>query len=80
MCERALRDTTPLTGRVWLVEQSLFAICASAWGRGGLLPPEYEVSPGAKGWPDAVARYYVGAVRQRIYSEGMARLKNELPG
>jgi hypothetical protein len=78
LCERALRETTILHGHVWLVEQTLFAICASARGRGGLLPPEYEVSVEKNARPGAVARHYVGAVRQRFYGEGMARLKNVL--
>ncbi len=78
LCERALRETSLLQGHVWLVEQSLFAICASAHGLGGLLPPEYEVSLDWKGRPDAVARHYVGAVRQRFYGEGIARVRRDL--
>ena len=66
LCERALRETSLLKGHIWLVEQSLFAICASAQGLGGLLPPEYEVSLERKARPDAVARHYVGAVRQQF--------------
>ena len=78
LCERALRETTLLAGHIWLVEQSLFAICASARNRGGLLPPEYEVSLEKKARPDAVARHYVGAVRQRFYGDGIARVKRAL--
>jgi hypothetical protein len=78
LCERALRETTLLQGHIWLVEQSLFAICASARKRGGLLPPEYEVSLEKKARPDAVARHYVGAVRQRFYGDGIARVKRQL--
>jgi len=77
-CERALRETSLLSGHIWLVEQTLFAICASARGRGGLLPPEYEVSLEKKARPDAVARHYVGAVRQRFFAEGVARVAKEL--
>ena len=78
LCERALRETSLLKGHIWLVEQSLFAICASARNRGGLLPPEYEVSLEKKARPDAVARHYVGAVRQRFYGDGIARVKRAL--
>jgi hypothetical protein len=78
LCERALLETSLLKGHIWLVEQSLFAICASARGLGGLLPPEYEVSLGWKARPEAVARHYVGAVRQRFYGDGIARVKGEL--
>jgi hypothetical protein len=78
LCDKALRETSLLTGHVWLVEQALFAICASARNRGGLLPSEYEVSLEKKARPGAVARHYVGAVRQRFFAEGMARLKRDL--
>jgi hypothetical protein len=78
LCERALRETSLLKGHIWLVEQSLFAICASAWGRGGLLPPEYEVSLEKNARPGAVARHYVGAVRQRFFGDGIARIKGQL--
>ena len=42
------------------LEQSLFAVFGSAWGKGGLLPPEYEIS-----WTNfrrrgAVCRHYIG--------------------
>jgi hypothetical protein len=78
LCEKALRETSLLKGHIWLVEQSLFAICASARNRGGLLPREYEVSLEKKARPDAVARHYVGAVRQRFYGDGIARVKSQL--
>ena len=78
LCERALLETSLLNGHIWLVEQSLFAICASARGLGGLLPPEYEVSLAWKARPEAVARHYVGAVRQRFYGDGIARVKGDL--
>jgi hypothetical protein len=78
LCERALRETSLLKGHIWLVEQSLFAICASARKRGGLLPPEYEVTLEKKARPGAVARHYVGAVRQRFYGDGIARVKRQL--
>jgi hypothetical protein len=78
LCERALLETGLLKGHIWLVEQSLFAICASARGLGGLLPLEYEVTLEKKGRPDAVMRHYVGAVRQQFWGEGVARVKGEL--
>lgn len=78
LCERALRDTGITRGHVWLIEQTLFALCASRHGRGGLLPPEYEVSLEKWARPGVVARHYVGAVRQRFYAEGIARLLPKL--
>jgi hypothetical protein len=77
-CERCLAETTLLQGKIWRIEQTLFALCASHAGEGGLLPPEYEVSLGFSASPNAVARHYVGAVRHLFYGEGMARLRTEL--
>jgi hypothetical protein len=76
-CERALGETSILKGHVWRIEQTLFALCASR-GKGGLLPPIYEVSLGKYAAPDAVARHYVGAVRDRFYGEGLKRLRGVL--
>jgi hypothetical protein len=56
----------------------LFALCASRNKAGGLLPDSYEVSLNQYAADGAVARHYVGAVRNRFYGEGMARLKNTL--
>jgi hypothetical protein len=78
LCERALRDTTLRRGPAWRFEQTLFAIAASCHGRGGLLPPEYEVSLGAQAAPGCVARHYVGAVRDRFFGEGIWRLHQTL--
>jgi hypothetical protein len=40
LCERALRETSLMQRDIWQVEQTLFALCASARGRGGILPDE----------------------------------------
>ena len=77
-CDRALAQTSILRGHVWRVEQTLFALCASKHGKGGLLPKEYEVSLGRHGAEDAVARHYVGAVRDRFYGEGLERVAKSL--
>ena len=76
-CERALGETSILKGHIWRVEQTLFALCASR-GRGGLLPPTYEVSLGKQAAANVVARHYVGAVRDRFYGEGLKRLRGVL--
>ncbi len=73
-CERALTETSILQGHVWRIEQTLFALCASRHGAGGLLPRCYEVSLGQDAAPDAISRHYVGAVRNRFYGEGLRRL------
>ena len=77
-CEEYLARTEMLQGPLWRVEQTLFALCAARHGHGGLLSPCYEVSLGWNARPDVVARHYVGAVRDRFYGEGMARLKKVL--
>lgn len=74
LCERALRDTSITRGHVWRIEQTLFALCASLYGRGGMLPKVYEVSLGRWMSADTVARHYVGAVRQHFWGEGVWRL------
>jgi len=77
-CDRALAQTSILKGHIWRVEQTLFALCASRHGKGGLLPKRYEVSLGRHAAPDAISRHYVGAVRDRFYAEGLKRLRDEL--
>jgi hypothetical protein len=74
LCDRALAETTILRGAIARVEQTLLAICASRYGEGGLLPPEYEVSQGKHASTGIVARYYVDAVRNRFYAEGLRQL------
>ena len=77
-CDRALAQTSILRGHIWRVEQTLYALCASRAEKGGLLSPAYEVSLGRHSAPDAVARHYVGAVRNRFFAEGLDRLHKVL--
>jgi hypothetical protein len=77
-CERALGETSILKGHIWRVEQTLFALCASRHGKGGLLPKSYEVSLAKEASSDGIARHYVGAVRDRFYAEGLKRLRDIL--
>jgi hypothetical protein len=74
-CDRALAQTTLLRGKVGLVEQSLYTLCASRGGKGGLLSPKYEVSKAKNAGPETVARHYTGASRDRFYAEGLPRLE-----
>lgn len=76
--EDALAQTSILRGKVWRIEQTLYALCASRHGKGGLLPRRYEVSLNKESADDAVARHYVGAVRDRFFSEGVKRLRDQL--
>ena len=73
-CDRVLGETSILKGELWRVEQTLFALCASRFGKGGLLPKTYEVSLGKHSAEDCVARHYVGAVRERFFGEGLKRV------
>jgi hypothetical protein len=77
-CEKVLAETTIQQGHFWRMEQTLFALCASRANRGGLLPRTYEVSLKPNATPGITARHYVGAVRQRFYAEGIARLRRTL--
>jgi hypothetical protein len=74
LCDRALAETTILRGAIERVEQTLFAVCAARCGKGGHLPPTYEVSQGKHASSDAIARVYVDAVRNRFYGEGLRQL------
>jgi hypothetical protein len=77
-CERALGETSITKGHVWRIEQTLLALCASRYGKGGLLPKTYEVSLGKHSAENVIARHYVGAVRDRFYGEGLKRLRDIL--
>ena len=73
--EKFLRELDLLqTLDPWLIEQTLFAIHASASGRGGLLPSTYELSYSPACAPDCVARHYVGKVRELFYTEAVPAL------
>lgn len=52
-------------------EQTLYALMASQWNRGGALPPSYEISWGFFRKKGSVTRHYVGAFKHDIlYLEG----------
>jgi len=78
LCDRALALTSILSGQIWRIEQTLFALCASHAGRGGLLPKTYEVSLRRRASLGTIARHYVGKVRDRFYGEGLKRLRAAL--
>jgi hypothetical protein len=74
LCDRALAQTSIMSGHVWRIEQTLLMLCAAHHGKGGLLPRTYEVSLGKSSAENAISRHYVGAVRDRFYAEGLKRL------
>ena len=52
-------------------EQTLYALSASAFGRGGPLPPQYEITWNIFRRPDSVCRHYVGPAKyDHLYFEG----------
>jgi lysophospholipase L1-like esterase len=52
-------------------EQTLYCLMSSAWGRGGALPPTYEINWGYLRSPGAICRHYVGAFKHDLlYIEG----------
>jgi hypothetical protein len=65
-------------GHFWRIEQTLFALCSSRFGV-ELLPDDYRVFlEGPLG--DRPYRHYVGAVRNKMYTEGMRKLAPTLLG
>jgi hypothetical protein len=56
----------------WRFEQTLHALC-SGKSSAHLLPEEYDIYWG-KVKPDPVMRHYVGAIRTRLFSEGIQTL------
>jgi hypothetical protein len=63
-------------GHFWRIEQTLFALCASRFGV-ALLPDDYRVFlDGDVG--ERPYRHYVGAVRDKMYAEGMRKLSRTL--
>ncbi len=62
-------------GHFWRIEQTLFALLSSRHGV-DLLPREYDVFLEGK-VDERPSRHYVGAIRHRMYGEGLARLAGE---
>lgn len=64
-----------LDGHFWRIEQTLFCLCSSRFGCEPL-PEPYDVvlSDGVEGKP---LKHYVGAVRQRMYAEGIRHLMRQ---
>ncbi len=77
-CDRALAETSLLRGEVSRVEPTLFSLCASRHGRGGLLPKSYEVSLQRVAAEAAISRHYAGPMRERFFTEGLERVRDPL--
>jgi hypothetical protein len=73
--ESLLLSTDLLRRDRWYIEQTLFALAASIFGRVELLPPQHYVLTLEAPCPkDAIARHYPGAVRHLFYSEGLPKV------
>ncbi|MEI8285057.1 MAG: hypothetical protein WCG52_08700 [bacterium] len=65
-------------GKVWTIEQTLFSLHASLANSGGYLPATYELSLARDRQPDSISRHYVGAVRDRFYTEGIREIAGRI--
>lgn len=71
LAERLLAAFESTAHHPQFFEQTLYALMASAWGRGGPLPAEYEISWGYLKKRGAVCRHYVGEFKHDLlYIEG----------
>lgn len=71
LAEKFLERCAPMAREYCFLEQTFFAVTGSAWGKGGKLPREYEIS-----WTNfrrrgAVCRHYVGPFKNdALFIEG----------
>ena len=72
LAERFLTQCAPKARQYEFLEQTIFGLWVSAWGRGGLLPAdEYEISWNTFRGQRAVCRHYIGAAKNdALYVEG----------
>lgn len=66
LAEKFLSLCGPRARHFQFLEQTFFAVTGSAWGRGGTLPPEYEISWGNFRRKDGVCRHYVGPFKDDL--------------
>jgi len=71
LAEKFLERCAPMAREFHFLEQTFFAVAGSAWGRGGKLPREYEISWTNFRRPGAVCRHYVGSFKNdALFIEG----------
>ncbi|NKC11136.1 MAG: hypothetical protein GKR94_02695 [Gammaproteobacteria bacterium] len=76
--ERWMADPDMRASKPWRVEQTLLALAASRFNKGGMLCAEYEITLSGARRTDAAVRHYVGIVRDLFFSEGVAQLRGVL--
>jgi hypothetical protein len=75
LSERLLSTFETTAHHPQFFEQTLYALCASAFNRGGPLPPQYEITWNVFRRPDSICRHYVGPAKfDHLYFEGPATL------
>jgi len=71
LAEVLLEKCAPMAREYQFLEQTYFAVVASAWNKGGLFPREYEISWTNLRRPDAICRHYVGPFKNdALFIEG----------
>jgi len=71
LAEKFLDRCAPLAREFHFLEQTFFAVAGSAWGRGGKLPQEYEISWTNFRRSGAICRHYVGPFKNdALFIEG----------
>lgn len=66
LAEKFLSRCAPKAEKFQFLEQTFFAVAGSAWGRGGTLPAEYEISWGNFRRRHGVCRHYVGPFKDDL--------------
>lgn len=66
LAEKFVSLCGPKARHFQFLEQTYFAVAGSAWGRGGTLPREYEISWGNFRRRDGVCRHYVGPFKNDL--------------
>lgn len=66
LAEKYFSLCSPRAREFHFLEQTLFAVLGSAWGKGGVLPPEYEISWGNFRRRGGVCRHYVGPFKNDL--------------
>lgn len=71
LAERLLATFETTADHPQFFEQTLYALCASAFNRGGPLPPQYEITWNVFRRRDSICRHYVGPAKfDHLYFEG----------
>jgi len=73
--EYFLMKSEMLERNLWMVEQTLYALCGSKENLGGILSEDYQLTLHTSLVNSSCMRHYVGAVRHEFFAEGVRRLR-----